>query len=104
MKGSVSNARLGKLSSEKRALLALRQLKARENVADNQRGTIRRQQRQDGTMTFPLSFAQERLWFMSQLEPENVAYNLPGAIRFKGDLRMEVVQQTIDEIVRRHEA
>ncbi len=53
---------------------------------------------------FPLSFSQKRLWFLEQLEPGNVAYNLSIAIRLKGNLNLAVLERSINEIVRRHEA
>ena len=52
----------------------------------------------------PLSFAQQQLWFLHQLEPDNPAYNIPAIIRLKGRLRIAALQQTLTEIVRRHEA
>src|ERR1041384_2613351 len=51
----------------------------------------------------PLSFAQQRLWFLDQLTPNNVAYNIPAAIRLTGSLNLMALQQTFDELVRRHE-
>jgi len=51
----------------------------------------------------PLSFAQERLWFLDQLEPNNTAYNIPNALRFTGRLNITALEQSINEIVRRHE-
>jgi iturin family lipopeptide synthetase A len=52
----------------------------------------------------PLSFAQQRLWFFNQLEPESAAYNVPGAIRLQGQLNVAALAQSLQEIVRRHEA
>src|SRR5262249_7750553 len=51
----------------------------------------------------PLSFAQQRLWFIDQLEPGKVAYNIPTAVRLQGRLNVEALERTINEIVRRHE-
>ncbi|HEV2704407.1 MAG TPA: condensation domain-containing protein, partial [Pyrinomonadaceae bacterium] len=51
----------------------------------------------------PLSFAQQRLWFLDQLEPESAAYNLPAAIRLTGQLDLSALEQTLNEIIRRHE-
>lgn len=51
-----------------------------------------------------LSYSQERLWFINQLEPENVAYNAPAAVRILGPLDMESMERTLQEIVRRHES
>ena len=53
--------------------------------------------------TIPLSFAQERLWFLNQLEGSTANYNLPGAIRIRGDLDVKALQQSLSEIVNRHE-
>jgi FkbH-like protein len=53
--------------------------------------------------TFPLSFGQERLWILSQLEAEGFLYNLPRAIRISGAIDLEILQQSLNEIARRHE-
>ena len=60
-------------------------------------------QRRD-TNKFPLSFAQERIWFMDQLEPNRPIYNLPDTHYFKGPLDFDALQRTLTEIVRRHES
>jgi amino acid adenylation domain-containing protein/non-ribosomal peptide synthase protein (TIGR01720 family) len=52
----------------------------------------------------PLSFAQERLWFLDQLEPGSPFYNIWAAVRVNGLLNVEALQATLNEIVRRHEA
>ena len=51
-----------------------------------------------------LSFGQERLWFLEQLEPGGAAYAIPAALRLDGPLVFEALQRAIEEIVRRHEA
>ena len=51
----------------------------------------------------PLSFAQMRLWFLHQLDPASVLYNLPLAIRLRGGVNVPAMEQTLTEIVRRHE-
>ncbi len=51
----------------------------------------------------PLSYAQQRLWFLDQLTPRNSLYNMPGAVRLRGALNLEAVQSSLNEIVRRHE-
>ena len=55
------------------------------------------------TAPLPLSFAQQRLWFLDQLEPNNPRYNVPHAARLKGHLQPEVLERSLQEIVRRHE-
>ncbi|MEA2694984.1 MAG: hypothetical protein QOJ16_4371, partial [Acidobacteriota bacterium] len=51
----------------------------------------------------PLSFAQERLWFLDQLDPGSVAYNMPLPVRLSGALKPAVLAAVLDEVVRRHE-
>ncbi len=53
---------------------------------------------------FPTSFAQQRLWFLDQFEPGSPFYNIPTAVRIKGVLDIPALQDTIDEIVYRHES
>src|ERR1044071_9555858 len=53
---------------------------------------------------FPVSFAQQRLWFLHQLEPGSPFYNVPQVISIKGDLNVDALQRTLNEIVSRHEA
>ncbi len=52
----------------------------------------------------PLSFAQQRLWFIDQLEPGNSAYNFPAAVRLRGSLNVAALERSVNEIVKRHEA
>src|SRR2546428_11243011 len=51
---------------------------------------------------FPLSFAQERLWFFEQLEPGTAVYNVPAAIRLRGPLNPEALRRAVAEITTRH--
>jgi amino acid adenylation domain-containing protein len=51
-----------------------------------------------------LSYAQQRLWFIQQMEPEQVSYNLPGAARIRGHLDLDALQKAFQEITRRHES
>ncbi|RMD95402.1 MAG: amino acid adenylation domain-containing protein [Calditrichaeota bacterium] len=53
-------------------------------------------------LVYPLSFAQQRLWFLDQLEPGNSAYNIPAAFRLKGKLNIQALEKSIIEIQRRH--
>ena len=50
-----------------------------------------------------LSFAQQRLWFIDQLEPGSALYNNPMAVRLSGELKKDALERTLTEIVRRHE-
>jgi hypothetical protein len=51
----------------------------------------------------PLSFSQQRLWFLDQLEGENAIYNMPAALRLEGSLNHAALEQAFAEIVQRHE-
>ncbi|MEF7613131.1 amino acid adenylation domain-containing protein [Aquincola sp. MAHUQ-54] len=55
----------------------------------------------DGAL--PLSFAQQRLWFLEQMPQEAGVYNVPLAVRITGWLDVRVLQATLDAVVRRHE-
>ena len=56
------------------------------------------------TGPLPLSFSQERLWFLDQLDPGSAAYNIPAAVELAGPLDAEVLREALGEVVRRHEA
>ncbi|WP_098024648.1 non-ribosomal peptide synthetase/MFS transporter [Streptomyces sp. st115] len=83
------------LSDAKRALLAQR-LRGRARPAQ----AVPR--RPEGTVP-PLSFAQERLWFMEQFAPGTAAYNIPVARRLRGPLDRPALQRALDAVVARHE-
>jgi amino acid adenylation domain-containing protein len=96
---SASVKRTFKLSPQKRALLEL--LLEEQGVSSS--SALRIQHRQD-TVRLPLSFAQQRLWFLDKLEPGSSVYNLPTAVRLQGALNIAALTGSINEIVRRHEA
>ncbi|GHO57934.1 non-ribosomal peptide synthetase [Ktedonobacter robiniae] len=52
----------------------------------------------------PLSFAQQRLWFLAQLDPQSAAYNMPHALRLRGPLHIEALEASFLELLRRHES
>jgi Condensation domain len=91
--------RIGGLSPEKRALFEL-QLMKKAACAPNEQAIARR-----GTSDpCPLSFAQQRLWFLDQLEPDSPVYKIGKAVRITGRLDLEALQKTIDAVIARHEA
>ncbi len=53
--------------------------------------------------TAPLSFAQQRLWFLEQFQPGTALFNMPGAVRLSGPLRYPLLRRALDQIVARHE-
>ncbi|MBW4611020.1 MAG: amino acid adenylation domain-containing protein [Hassallia sp. WJT32-NPBG1] len=81
------SAYLNELSSEKRELLEL--LIAESGSQFN---------------CFPLSFAQQRLWFVEQLNPNTSTYNIFAAVQLSGLLNLTALHESLNEIVRRHEA
>src|SRR5690348_16783020 len=52
---------------------------------------------------FPLSFAQQRLWLLDQLNPGSAVYNLPTTLSFKAELDLTSLSRAFSELVRRHE-
>lgn len=96
-KGSIP-ARITNLSPQKRELLE--KLLAIKGVELKQTATLSRRER---PASVPLSFAQQRLWVLHQLDPGNPSYNMPEAVRFVGPLNTAIFGKSLDEIVRRHE-
>ncbi|MEP0858568.1 amino acid adenylation domain-containing protein [Trichocoleus sp. DQ-U1] len=90
--------RIAGLSPEKRELLLKRLNQKKEPIAPTQ---IPQQNRESNS--FPLSFAQQRLWFFDQLEPGNTSYNIPAAVRVKGTLDAIALEQSLNAIIERHE-
>jgi iturin family lipopeptide synthetase A len=52
----------------------------------------------------PLSYAQRRFWFFDQLAPGNAMYNIPDVVEIRGPLRLDVLQESINQIIARHES
>ncbi len=104
---SVADTRLSQLSPEKRALLALRLAKKK---GAGQRG-IPRLPRAGAEAFFPLSFAQERFWFLEQLKDQREtggetveAYTVAVAsYHLAGPFRNDLLERSLDELARRHE-
>ncbi|MBH8576701.1 amino acid adenylation domain-containing protein [Nostocaceae cyanobacterium CENA369] len=94
--------RLETLSPEKRELILQKLQKQQQSRQDNHRKTpiltpIPREQ------SLPLSFAQQRLWFLDQLEGENCVYNVPFFWQISGVLNVSALEKAIREIIQRHE-
>ncbi|MBW4629686.1 MAG: amino acid adenylation domain-containing protein [Brasilonema octagenarum HA4186-MV1] len=95
--------------------LPLRELFARATVAELAR-SLEQLQQQDLELSappilprakntdLPLSFAQQRLWFLDQFEPNSPSYNIPLALRLAGTLNQAALEQSLQEIIHRHEA
>nr|UBH04475.1 NosC [Desmonostoc muscorum CCALA 125] len=94
--------------------LPLRELFARSTVAELAQ-SIRQLQQQDLELStpfiaqraenaeIPLSYAQQRLWFLDQFEPNSASYNIPLALRLVGTLNQFALEQSLHEIIARHE-
>lgn len=89
--------RRSQLSPAKQAILE----KRLRGESDTTQIVIRQRSQQSPV---PLSFAQQRLWFIQQLEPESSTYNEIVDIHLKGVLNLVALRKSINEIVRRHES
>src|SRR5687768_8345610 len=94
-----SRVQAGKLSARQQELL-------QRLFAEKRRQAVGERQipRREPAPHYPLSFAQQRLWFLQELMPESPYYNMPRAIRFTGNLEPGVLAWALNELVRRHEA
>ncbi len=92
------STRKAELSPAKRALL--QKWKRGELTINSQAQVIHRCPERN---SLPLSFAQQRLWFLDQLEGESAIYNVPAAVRLEGSLQVTALEQAIVEIGQRHE-
>lgn len=101
VKGEIMPTRT-ELSGSQRALLEERLRRARQVAARPADAPASIPRRPDG-IEVPLSFAQERLWFLDQLEPGSPVYNVCQPVQLEGVLNVAALQRALDEIVRRHE-
>ena len=94
----MSNKHNFQLSSKKRELLeAMLQEQGMGSAA------MQKIPRRKNVASIPMSFAQERLWFLSQLAPESPVYNIPAGVRLVGSLDVATLEKSLNEIVIRHE-
>ncbi|WP_310428749.1 non-ribosomal peptide synthetase [Chamaesiphon sp. VAR_48_metabat_135_sub] len=90
--------RIARLSPVQRQLLEQKLHSKNQQLPDNNRilpGS------RSGNL--PASFSQQRLWFLSLLEPENWIYNRPANIHLDGELNISVLERCLNEIIRRHQ-
>jgi len=97
-KTEITADRLSQLSSAKRELLE--KIKRGKATAVKQSESIPRRSQYSSV---PASFGQKRLWFLDQLIPGLVAYNIPAAVRAQGFLNFSTLQRSLNEIALRHE-
>ena len=84
------------------AALAAEVVALRAGGSDRAESHLARVPRDDGR-AIPLSFAQQRLWFLEQLEGNLAYYNMPGAWRIRGPLDVESLRRALETILERHE-
>lgn len=77
------------------------QLSSQISTTDNLAVTAIEPRKQQENL--PLSFAQQRLWFLDQLEPNSNAYNIPYRLQIQGSLNISILEKSISEIIQRHE-
>ncbi|MBC1218451.1 non-ribosomal peptide synthetase, partial [Nostoc sp. UCD120] len=106
---------LSRIRTSFKVELALRELFARATIAELAQ-SIGQLQQQDLELIslpilprtrdaeLPLSYAQQRLWFLDQFEPNSAFYNIPMALRLVGNLKQAALEQSLQEIIHRHEA
>ncbi len=87
------------LSAEELALLEM--MLAEEGVETSAGPTIPQRSNQEKS---PLSFAQQRLWFLEQLEPGSPVYHIPAAFRLRGVVESAVLQTSLNQLAQRHES
>ena len=95
-----------RLSPAKQKLLLARmeKLRRQQEGGEPEGEAIARSPLRESGGPFPLSFAQQRLWFIDRLDPGDTSYNVPDALRLHGRLEVPVLARALSEIVRRHEA
>ena len=98
MSARASQGRFFRASRERLELL--RELRREEGLESADAPSIPR--RPDPSV-HPLSFSQERLWFLDRLDPDNPAYTIPSSLRLRGRLDVPALARALTEVARRHE-
>src|ERR1700733_3956793 len=98
-KGALTPALQAELKASKPELLELLRASRQDGRKDSA-GPITRVARQE---FMPLSFAQQRLWFLQQMDPESTAYNLLAVLRMEGNLDPDLLELSLHRIILRHE-
>ncbi|HEX6095656.1 MAG TPA: amino acid adenylation domain-containing protein [Thermoanaerobaculia bacterium] len=93
-KGALTEEIREQLLTNKAAVVALLKTPAVPSVTPVDRSAVAR---------IPLSFAQERLWFIQQLDPESAAYNVPAAVSIRGELDVDLLERAYNAVIARHE-
>lgn len=97
-----AGASLADLTPEQKALLTLRLRKKASARPEQPTGTLRLQP-VSRDKQLRASFAQERQWFLDQMEPGNAFYNMATTVRLRGPLDTTILERSLNEVIRRHE-
>jgi len=99
-------ARPGALTAELRAAISTNKAALIELLSSRvERGTAARiERRPPGLRELPLSYAQQRLWLLDQIDGAGAQYNMPAALRLKGPLDAVAVERALTRIIERHES
>ena len=100
-KGALTPAMQSELKAAKADLLHLLQSMRSASPGESATSSIPRVARQ---AWMSLSFAQQRIWFLQQIDPESTAYNLLAVMRMQGELDADALEQSLRQILLRHEA
>ncbi len=100
-KGALSADLKRELAEHKAEILSVLESAAPSGRADGAQGAAIPRAPRDGEL--PLSFTQQRLWFLQQLDPDLIAYDIPMSWRLSGPLDAAALERAVAEIVRRHE-
>ncbi|WP_168204328.1 non-ribosomal peptide synthetase [Aliikangiella coralliicola] len=91
-----------KLSSRAKLVKLLAEKKKKDKIKSNK--ILSRHQRALDNIELPLSFAQQRLWFIDQMEGGSVEYNMPRALSVVGKFNVEIAERALRRIIVRHES
>lgn len=94
--------RLASLSPEQRELLLKQLQKKKSKQAQPKIGAIKHYERSSNRL--PMSYAQQRLWFLDQFQSGSASYNISAALKLRGNLDVEALRLAFEEIVNRHES
>ena len=100
------SGRLANLTPEQREKLLkkLREQKKEQESGTSAEKVLPLEQFRADENTPVLSFAQQRLWFLDQLESQKATYNIPAALHFTGDLNIAALQQSFQYLIKRHQS
>src|SRR5262245_6854840 len=93
--------RIAELSPAQRDILSQRLLELSSNKAGASLEPIMQRSRESDS--YCLSFAQQRLWFICQLEPDSATYNLSSAVSMRGTFNVAALERSLNETIRRNE-